>query len=72
MVTINGRIFEDELCWGVFPEGHEGCDLASMDEGEDAVFMTQGNASEWCNKNLRNGRVATVRLGSFGWEETDH
>ena len=69
MIVIDGRMFEDDLCWGVFRKGNSGHFLAPMSEGEDAVFVTQEEAKAWRDSNLRSGRIAPVRFGSFGWEE---
>lgn len=59
----------DEQMWGVFRKGMSGADLAPMDEGEDAVFMTRDEATAWRDANLRSGRVAEILWTNYGWME---
>jgi hypothetical protein len=59
----------DEQMWGVFRRGMSGADLAPMDEGEDAVFMTRDEANAWRDSNLRSGRVAEILWTNYGWME---
>ncbi|NDD53947.1 hypothetical protein EBZ39_08725 [bacterium] len=58
---------DDLKGWGVFVMDGGATDLASMEEGEDAVFSTREEAEAWREKNQTNGRTAEIVWTEYGW-----
>lgn len=59
----------DEMTtWGVFRGAGDDPDLATMGpDGEEAIFATEQEATEWRDQNARSGSVKEVTWSDYGW-----